>query len=137
MAFWKWLFASSNQPKGRKESTSTPDTTPRLACPLCGEVYLIGKDATIVTMGNVLGFLTGAGTPVIGSESALAGIMQTPALVGHYDSGWSATELNDKKSETLGNVETIRQALQSGQKPQWECFKCREKNHPNYYPSGW
>ena len=134
MAFWKQLFKASNQAKGQEKSTSTLDKPPRLICPLCGEVYLVGKDATIVTMGNVLGFLMGAGTPVIGSESAIAGVMQTPGLVGHYSSDWSAAELNDKKKETLQNIEHIRQALKTGQKPQWECYECRAKNNPNYYP---
>jgi len=102
---------------------------PLLTCPLCGEVYLVGQDACIISLGDVFGFMAGQGTAIIGDADGMMG--STPDLVGRILPSWSKGEREERLRETGTNVDRIRNMIKSGKKPQWQC---QDKDHPNPYP---
>ncbi len=104
----------------------------RLVCPLCGGVYNVGDDACIMSLGNVFAFMAGQGTAVIGNATGMAA--STPDLVARIKSKWDKDERELKLRDTQTNMNRVRSMLKAGQQPRWECYACREKNHPNPYP---
>jgi len=116
----------------RETESADKDGTLKLVCPLCREVYLVGKDACIVSLGNALAFMAGQGTAIIGDADGM--MAATPDLVGRILPGWGKGEREEKLRETQANVERIRSSIKSGQRPQWQCHTCQDKGHPNPYP---
>jgi hypothetical protein len=111
----------------------------QLVCPVCGEVYSFGKDATILTMENILEFFINSGTAISGSPSAIANILQTPVLVGHYLDSWAADVLEKRKCETRQIMETVQLAVMEGKTPKWQCHICMQKGHKDahVFPADW
>jgi len=116
----------------------TLDKALKLDCPICGNTYLIGINATITSLDDVFGFMMRQGTMIFGaSGSAERMAASTPDLVGPYQASWSKEEWAEKRLQTSEKVKKIRAALRLGQQPQWVCYNCTEKNHPNPYPGNW
>lgn len=118
-----------------RENAKKISGVPQLVCPRCKKVYMIGKDACIVSLSNAFSFMAGQGTAIVGDANQI--MNTTPDLVGYFMPNWDKEELENKMKDTSMNIERIRNMLQSGQQPYWECYDCRFETHPNPYPKDW
>lgn len=104
-------------------STGRP---PKLICPLCGECYMIGVDATIITGQVVEKMWEKKGAVHVGSPFGAGDSGLSPHLVGHVDGG----------GEYDGaTVRQIREWIAGGHTPKWYCRKCMNDANPIAYPS--
>jgi rubrerythrin len=120
----------------QKEVKDVSSESFRLRCAYCGEVYLIGEDAFLVTDDDILATVqeTGGELSTWGGMARRAG----PDLAMRYPTERAIPErLKVARKEERMKAARICSALTRGQPRSWLCNKCNDANKVNRYPDDW
>jgi hypothetical protein len=124
MAFLRNLFGKSSQQ--RKETTMTAANPWVLTCRHCGETFVIGENAFLVTDEDKYHALSEADAAVI----FLGPPTRKPEMVMR----WTRVPTEEEKTSEGQKVARLRAAISQGESRSWWCGKCYSQE-PNKYPS--
>jgi hypothetical protein len=92
-----------------------------LKCVGCGKIYILGKDAIVVSAAAALGGFKGV--TVIGTNSNITNTRDAPDLVDSLvQRSWSSLEPEIEKQQQVEIRRILRSIL--GRKQWWKCRKC-------------
>ncbi len=98
-----------------------------LTCPLCGHIYRVGEDATIVTTEQ--GFQLAKATVIVTDGSVP---VRTDLVASMED--WTPEALARGRKKAQETAKIIREAIAKGQKRYWTCHACDNEDRPFEYP---
>ncbi len=96
----------------------------KVTCKHCGETFLIGEDAFLVTDEDKFSALrqANAGVLVLGRPN------RKPDMVVH----WTRPTTADERGQEARKAAQVAEAIARGERRQWWCGKCKNET-PNTY----